>query len=65
MADSEENGWKKGEFGVEKWSLRPDLVDGCSRSGDRVVELLVRKTVVSVSKKSEKSRVILEIKDYA
>ena len=46
MADLEENGSNNEEFGVEKWSLRPDLVDGCSRSGDRVVELLESRTLV-------------------
>ena len=36
--------------------LRPDLVDGCSRSGDRVVELLVMKTLVFGSKRLRNPR---------
>ena len=61
------NGAKKGEFGVEKWSLKPELVDGCGRSGYRVVGPVVSKTVVLQSRKSKKckksktSRIILEI----
>ena len=34
-------GRKLASFGLEKWALKADLVDGCSRSGHRVVELLV------------------------
>ena len=37
------NGPKMGEFGLEKWGLRPILVDGCSRSGPRSVELFEAK----------------------
>ena len=43
-AELGENGSKNWDFGVEKWSLRPDLVDGCSRSGDRVVRLVMKNT---------------------
>ena len=45
---------------MEKWSLRPDLVDGCSRSGDRVVKLVESKTLVFESKKRRKGRVLHE-----
>ena len=56
MADFVENGTNNGEFGVEKWSLKPELVDGCGRSVYRVVGPVVSKTLVFVSKKSKKSK---------
>ena len=52
MADSGQDGPNMGEFGLEKWGLRPDLVDGCSRSGYRLVELVEMKTRVFESKKA-------------
>ena len=39
-------GRKSGVPGLEKWSPRPILVVGCSRSGHRPVELVEMKTLV-------------------
>ena len=56
VADLAEHGTKQGEFGVEKRSLKPELVDGCGRSDYRVVGPVVSKTLVFQSKESKKSK---------
>ena len=57
-----QNGQKRAENrgfrGIEKWSLKPILVVGCSRSGHRLVELVESKTPVFVSKTSKKSEIL-------
>ena len=57
-------GRKIGGSGLEKWSPRPDLVDGCSWSGHRPVGLLVQKTPVFVSKTIKKSKKSKEIRVF-
>ena len=56
-------GPKNGGAGVEKSSRKLMLVDGRGRSGDRVVGLVVSKTVVFVSNKSKNVKEIQEIQD--
>ena len=53
---------KNKDLGLGKWSREAILVDGCGRSGYRLVGLVESKTVVFVSNKSKKVKEIKEFK---